>query len=236
MRAKFALLPVAFLLILVGVVTGLTQNSRRAHPGRGQGLLKDSASKAKAEGKSEVVVRAPIYRPAAPRSLDQAFRYHTAVIATPVDKTSYVQAPDEIVTWYKFKVAEYLNRQPAVECSACPSPPSPPEGMSPLQEDEILIPRPSGSVEIDGVRVISVESGFPPFMRSKKYLLFVQFDSSGRVGMLRMGAYGVFDVDENGAIRHINNTDHPFKREIETPGGVGNDIERLKAKVRELQK
>lgn len=223
------MLPVTVLLVLAGVVTGLTQGNRRTPPAQGQGLLKERAAKAKAEGKSEVIVRAPIYRVAGPRSLDAALTYYTAVIATPIDKTSYARTPDVIYTWYKFKVLEYLNRKPFVECSTCPSPPSPPEGMSPLQEDEILIPRPSGSIEIDGVRVTSVESGFPPFMQSKKYLLFVQLDSSGRVGVLRMGAYGVFNVDENGDIRFINNKSHPFKHEVENTGGDA--VEKLKAKI-----
>ncbi len=229
MKAKFALLPAAVLLVLAGVVTGLTQGNRRTPPTQGQGRLKESASKAKAEGKSEVIIRAPIYRPAGASTLDEALLYNTAVIATPVDKTSYIRSPDDIITWYKFKVIEYLNRKPAIECPTCPAPLTPPEGMSPLQEDEILIPRPSGSVEIDGVRVTSVESGFPPFMRSKKYLLFVRLDSSGRVGMLRMGAYGVFTVEENGDIRFINDKGHPFKHEIENTGSDA--VEKLKAKI-----
>lgn len=212
---------------------GLAQSERQAV--RGNGLLKDSAGKAKAEGKDEIIIRAPLYRPAGVTSLDEALSYYTVVIATPVDSKSFIKSPDEIVTWYKFKVIEYLNRKEPLKCSTCPSTPVAPSEMLPLKDDEILIPRPSGSVVIDGVKVTSVESGFPPFLQSKKYLLFIQFDSSSSIGMLRLGSYGVFTVDENGDIRHINNKNHPFKHEIENPNGNDNAVEELKAKIKAHQ-
>jgi hypothetical protein len=236
MNIKFTLLAIAGFLALVVGVTGLTQNRQRIQPERGEGLLKRSAARAKAEGRSEVIVRAPLYRPAGVTSLDQALSYYTAVIATPVDSKSYMQSPDKIVTWYKFKVIEYLNRKKPRVCSTCPSTPSDiPAEMLPLQEDEVLIPRPSGSVVVDDVKVTSVESGFPPFLQSKNYLLFVQLDSSSRVGVLRIGAYGVFTVDENGDIKHINQKNHPFKHEIENADGNGNAVEQLRAKIRNFR-
>jgi hypothetical protein len=235
MKIKFTVLCIAGFLVMIGVVTGLTQNKQQVQSRRGEGLLKDSANKAKAEGKSEVIVRAPLYRPAGVMSLDEALSYYTAVIVTPVDSKSFIQSPDEIDTWYKFKVIEYLNRKEPLRCTTCSSTPVAPAEMLPLQDDEILIPRPSGSVVIDEIKVTSVESGFPPFLQSKKYLLFIQLDSSSKVGMLRMGQYGVFTVNENGDIKHINNKDYPFKHEIESGDGNGNAIEQLKAKIRSRQ-
>ena len=70
MKSKFTALYIVGFALLIGTVMALAQSERQAV--RGNGLLKDSAGKAKAEGKGEIIIRAPLYRPAgevAPRPL-----------------------------------------------------------------------------------------------------------------------------------------------------------------------
>lgn len=239
MRVKFIIFTVTGLLLALGTVKTLPISGR---PQKGaqreapaEGKLKMAARKAKAEGKKEIFIPAPIAIPVSVRNLDEALSSSTVITATPIYSKSYVLAPHKLGTWYKFKVSEYLSRraeQPAA-CHTCPSPPAAPAEFYPVNEDELLVLRHSGSVVIDGVKVNSVDGSLPSFSRGTNYLLFLDVDAASKTGRLSLGAYGVFTVGRDGSVRHINNKSHPFKHEIE---GDGPAIEHLRAKIKARQR
>lgn len=224
---------VSFLATLgaVGAVSTVRQHqSSSAVQSSEPGTLKWHAQKAKAHGKKYIAVATPIYNYAGVRSLDEALTYFDVVIATPVEKKSYVQSSRNITTWYKFKIIDPLHRSSQPGCPICGSLPSPPDEMLPLKEDEILIPKAGGAVVIDGVEVSKVEDGFPQFSLSEEYLLFVDKDSSRGIGSLSMGPYSVFGVNADKTIKHINKKDSPLKSEIEAI--YNNSVEQLKVKIK----
>lgn len=194
-----------------------------------RGTIRWHAQQARARGQQSVRIPAPRITIVGASDLNDALSRFTVLIATPVESRSYIVAPHRLVTWYRFRVVETLSRRPVPECPTCPQLMSPPDELLPLNEDEVLLPRHSGTVVIDGVRVTTVESGFPPFLPSQRYLLFIDLDASRRVGRLSMGRYGVFTVNADGSIRHINNQDHPFRSEIEMDHGSA--LERLRMRI-----
>ena len=195
-----------------------------------RGTIRWHAQQARARGQQSVRIPAPRIRPVGAADLNHALSRFTVVIATPIESRSYIIDPYMLVTWHKFRVVETLTQRPVPECPSCPQLMTPPDELLPLNENEILLPRPSGTVIIDGVSVTASEGGFPPFLPSQRYLLFIDLDASRRIGRLSMGRYGVFTVSADGSIRHINNQNHPFRNEIET--GDGNALEQLRMRVR----
>ncbi len=88
--------------------------------------------------------------------------------------------------------------------------------MYPINEDEILIPLGGGSVEVNGITVIYDDPLFPQFDISRQYLLLIQTDSSGQIGLLDMGPYGVFTINDNNRLQPINENPHGIKTEMVT--------------------
>ena len=229
--------PILPLLLVVGTALALSGGRQQprpdASPTPDEGMLKQAARRAKSEGKQEVFVPGPRALHAHVPSLDDALWRFTAVIATPVESKSYIMAPYLIGTWYKFKVVERLSRRRLPDCHPCSAPPEPPAEWLPVKEDEFLIHRHSGTVVIDGVKVTSREGGFPPFLNSEKYLLFVDLDPATKIAILRMGSNGVFKVGPDGAIKHVNQNPHPFRHVIEVHGGVS-ALDGLRAMIKNL--
>jgi hypothetical protein len=240
MRVKYITFAVGVLLLVLATfqtlpIRGQSQKEARQEEVPAEGRLKIAARKAKAEGKKEIFIPAPISIPVSVHSLDEALSNSTVVTATLIGSKSYVLAPHKIGTWYKFKVSEYLSRRAALPaaCRTCPAPPDAPAELYPVGEDEVLVLRHSGSLVIDGVKVNSVDGSLPPFSRGTSYLLFLDMNPAGKTGKLSLGAYGVFTVGRDGSVRHINNKSHPFKHEIE---GDSPAIEHLRAKIKARQK
>lgn len=237
MKIKLATaLLVGVLLATVGTVIALSRSGQRGERRAGaweedEGTLAWHARRAKARGEREVVVPAGRWRFAKFSSLENALDRFTVVVAKPMDSVSRVRSPYAIETWYKFKVREYLNRREWPTCQTCPPPPDAPAELLPLEEDEILISRASGTVIVDGVKITSVENNYPPFSKSQEYLLFVKLDHNHKVGEITVSHYGVFTVNEQGAIRRVNKMNHPLADMIEAHDGDGNALRRLKEKI-----
>ena len=196
--------------------------------------LQGHVDKAKAEGKREIIIPGPISIPVTTPSLDESLSRFTAVIATRIQSRSFILVPHKIGTWYKFRIVEHpRNDKPT--CSTCSSPPNAPAELLPLKEGEFLLLRGSGTVEIDGIRVTSVESGYPRFIDGRNYLLLLDLDSSSGVARNILGSNGAFYVLPNGNIKPLNSK-HRFRHEGEALGSEGNAVERLKEKIKAQNK
>ncbi|HEX8139129.1 MAG TPA: hypothetical protein VF544_16290 [Pyrinomonadaceae bacterium] len=231
----------SILLVLTGAVLIIvgTIKIKSGQPGLQQqeesrrGTLKWHAQQAKAKGEQQVVIPAPIERVAHVTNLDEALsRFHlTALIGEPVEEKSFAQGEDNIATWYKFRVKEYLSQQSVSECRTCSLPPDVPQEFLPLKDDEILVLKAGGALAVDGVKVINQERDFPEFSKSQEYLLLLDLNLSTKVGRLSIGPYGVFTIDSNGLLRSVNKKPHPLKQEMQIR--YLDSVERLRANLKE---
>jgi hypothetical protein len=159
-------------------------------------------------------------------NLDQALEIYDLVIGEFVSSKSV--APDEngtILTWYKFKVHETLS-QAKLRVSKIDSPP--PE-LLPLANDEILIWKTGGSVELDGMEIEMEDVGFPPFENSKKYLLILAFDPAKQAGTVEVGPSGALLVKSDDTVEPLAKNRTYFKREIENRYGAS--VSKLREKL-----
>lgn len=225
------------LLTVVGVVAlSMAQRRPREDTSPSQprdadeGTLQWHARRARAKGLQEITIPTPRWRITGAANLDEALNQFSVVLAKPVEEKSFIWSPYNIRTWYKFKVREFLSQRDWPTCDVCPAPPDAPADLLPLKRDEILIVRAGGTAVVDGVRITSVDSAFPPFSRSQEYLLFVKLNRADRVGEISMSHYGVFTVDEGG-VRQINNRSHPFAAELTAHGN--RVLEFVRAKIAE---
>lgn len=175
--------------------------------------LETYARKAKANGETKVQISTPIYEYATVRGLEEARRYSRIAEVKLLTAKSYVSGPRTIRTWYKFKILEDLSRG-SYFCDRCAAFPDPPSDMLPVNSDEILVPRPGGSVTINGIEITSEEIDFPQFSKERTYLLFFGFDESRRLAMITMGPEGVFEINEAGLLAGVNLQDSFLKREL----------------------
>jgi hypothetical protein len=195
-----------------------------------KGTIAWHARLARAEGKRRVILHGPhVEYGTAVSSIDEAIKYLGVVVAQPIDKKTLISSTNElyrdnrIKTWYKFKVLQTYSQKPLPTCSHCGKYKSSriPQDMLPLNSDEILIETYGGSVEIDGIEITMVDNEIPVFSESQQYLLFIQTDESGQVGMLRMGAVGIYRVDHSGTLESVAKGKdlHPITQEIQLVHG-----------------
>ncbi len=224
MRVKI-LLSVVTLLVLTVVILAVGNNTKRSlqiqqkqladlekAPDRGTINWHVRVAKAKGEKRIALPVQRPEYASGV-KDLDEALKYTGLILAKPIEMKSVFVADAGINTWYKFKILDYLSTKPLPQCS-CGSDLVIPEGLSNLGQDEILIPYGGGEVEVDGIKLVYEAPEWPPFEIAKEYLLLLQTDSSGKIGLIMMGPSGVFTVDDHDRLKPINNKDHPVTTEI----------------------
>lgn len=177
--------------------------------------LKWYATKAKEQGLSEVQIASPWvdYLGSATSNLNEALSGYSLVIAKPVQSQTIIDKYDNIVTWYKFEIVEFLSKRDKPACMTCPLP-SPPEEMFPLLENEFVAGKYGGTVEVDDVKITSVDKQFPDFTSSKEYLLFISRYDDG-AATIGMGPSSVFTVESDGYLRKLNNSPNAVKKQIE---------------------
>lgn len=202
-----------------------------------RGSIKWHAKKGRLEGKETVVLQAPFVEYANElNSFDSLTKTFAAIVAQPVKIKSHITSTNELYrdneirTWYKFKIHEKLSHDVLPQCSICDSSMEEiPEEMLPLDSDEILIQTYGGTVVVDGVTVSMVDRDMPRFLKSHRYLLFLQTDPSGKIGLLKMGPEGIYAIDAYGFLEPASKGPHPVVQEIERR--LGNSLERLKADI-----
>lgn len=136
-------------------------------------------------------------------TLDAALSRYTVVEATPVSKKSYVLDQYGIGTWYRFRIDRTFKQNPLPACSTCGAMPDPPADTPALNWNEMMVLRAGGVQVVDGVTFFVNAADFPDFSLNQKYLLFIDYDASKKVGLVSVGPPGVFMVNGSGGLAHI---------------------------------
>jgi hypothetical protein len=185
------------------------------------------ASQAQAGGQTEVNLIADRVMYTYVQGLDEAINNYTIVVAQPILQKGYPDSVSENVeTWYKFSVSEYISRKPPTSCTGCSPPSNPPADLLPLNANEILVPRSGGDLVINGVTIISVDAQFPSFLHSQQYLLFLDLDPSTGVGAVKVGPIGAFAISGDQLVSLYGDS-HPLKDELESR--YGNSLSALRS-------
>jgi hypothetical protein len=165
------------------------------------GTLEGIAHATLARGENEVFLDEEILYEGV-SDLNTAIARYTIVEATLVNKRSMVLGPFSVGTWYKFSLNRTIKQNPFRQCAECSPMPNPPADMAPNTSELSLI-LPSGIVQVNGVTIMAGVSNFPDFALNQKYLLFLNYDSSKRVGVSSVGPPGVYTVDAYGNLGPI---------------------------------
>ena len=181
--------------------------------------LKWYAAKSKEQGIAEVQIEAPMveYLGTASRNLNEAISEYSLVIAKPVLSQTIIDETDSIVTWYKFEIVEFVSKTDKSACMTCPIP-SPPNEMFPVSENEFVAGKYGGLVEVDGIKIKSIDKQFPDFKTGKEYLLFISRYDNG-AATIGIGPNSIFSVDTDGNLYRFNNSPSALKEEIEHEHG-----------------
>lgn len=189
------------------------------------GTYKERLQRAKARGDKKMLSHGviPLYAHA---DLDQALQIYDVIIGEFVSSKSFATDDDgNIVTWYKFKVMETLskaNMQRVVD--------TPPAELYPLANDEILIWKTGGTVEVDGMEIEMTELNVPAYEQSKRYLLILAVDRARQAGTIEVGPSGALLVRPDDTMVPTVKDHIYFKREIENRYGASVSILREKLK------
>jgi hypothetical protein len=196
-----------------------------------RGTLKWYARMAKAKGQNKIsiVAQQATYGDEV-KDLDDALRYNQMVLAVPIEKRSFPFEDAGIRTWYKFKIVEKLSHRKLRSCQCVPPDLVAPQEMLPLSADEILIPRAGGSTTVDGVEVLEDDPQFAQFAISRRYLLFLQTDDSGQIGLLQMGPIGVYVEEAVDRLEPLSRRPNALASDITTR--FGSSIQSLRDHTR----
>jgi len=225
MRIRFVVLVFLSGLLAVGVIRTASKVQNKELPIKGR--LQWFAKEAKNEGRQKVTIPAPITEyagSAATISLDEASSSSTVVVAHLVEKRSYQEDGNNVVTWNKFMIDEVFTEAKELPCPAC-LPPNPPAEMLPLQSGEFLIPKSGGRMTVDGVEIEQLDFRFPEFYQSHRYLLLLQLYPSG-VASIAGGPVGVFTVDKNGKALPLTESEHRLRKDFQEK--YGNSLDQLR--------
>lgn len=218
---------VGSILALSGVVA--VTSSRNKQENVKPNSLRWFAAKARASRKDKIFIPTPVEYLGADSNPDELLSHATIVIARPVASYTYAPNDEDVVTWYKFRLIEKLNEE--APCPRCPNR-TPPNEILPVNNDEFLLPKYGGTLDVDGVEVTKGESDFPPFPEDKNYLLFIMKSPNGTASLLT-GPGGAYAVSPEGALESVSNRPHRLKEAISQR--FDSSVEQLKQRVKKVK-
>ena len=157
--------------------------------------------------------------------MDTAAAIYTIVIAQPVALMTYTNEEGRIGTSYKFKTLEVLS-EPKPSKFPFTFRGKLPAELQPFGDDEYLVSLLGGTLNIEGVNVTTKYDDYEQFSLSKKYLLFLEFDTSKKVGGMDMGPLSALTINDDGALETLDKKPHAIKRAVDK--NFDNSVERLK--------
>lgn len=165
------------------------------------GSIDELIVQALADGQTETTNAVVVEHEEVP-TFDTAKASYSVVVATANSKQSLLINPFVISTWFRFTVNETLSTISPHICTngRC----APPAGVAAAGSTELLVPKSGGTIVKDGVTVDIEVHGFPDFTPGQKYLLFVDYDASARVGAPALGPIGVFRVNTDGTVTSLS--------------------------------
>lgn len=242
MRVKVAVIA-AIVCVAVGVGTLRTVSGNKTRQKAQQSItrleekerdgtirLSERVQLAKARGLSHTTAPAPLslYPQALnPEHLDEVLPRYTVVIARDMESKSLVGTNDLIKSWHKFKIIKTLSTAPPVPSYVTAQPPA---ELLPLNDDEFLLQRVGGTINLDGVVVTSTEPNVPSFKRSERYLLVLSLDPATRTAQLALGPQSILPVNPDNSLDE-KNQEHMLQRALQAHHK--NSVEQLRA---DLQK
>ena len=207
MSAKIMLGFLFLFLALLGIGTAWSNYQEKREASVRDIRLKVQSAKARGERQLQLPAPIPFY--AGVRDVDDALGHYSTVIAYPTLKHSQLNADStSLETWYKFKVTDFLSHpeQPHV-CESCKHAENIPPEVLPVNEDELIVKRGGGSLEVDGVRVYVKDASFPDYQIGQNYLLFVIVDLTSRIAFVELGPQGVSLINSNGKLDPVGPSD-----------------------------
>jgi hypothetical protein len=160
--------------------------------------------------------------------IDASLAAYTVVIAQPIAQVTFISPAGEVATNYKFKIHDLISE---------PKGSQPPSGvfngvirpeLLPVGKDEFILGAFGGTVMVDDVEVVSKFDNFEPFSPSKKYLLFLTFDSTKTLGGMEMGPLSAMAINEDGTLQTLDNDPrHDIKQALDSQ--FGNSAENVRA-------
>ena len=202
---RFLLKVLIVIPALVGVSLSIRQSQVKGFQvGVVPGSLEALAQTTLSEGENSADVPMPLYEYGSAEGITDAFSKYSVVVAHPVSSSSSVwDSENQIIgTWYKFVIDETLSSRPFPVCDTCQASPSPPSSLT-ASTNELLIPKFGGVVTINGVTLTSNDPNFPSYQPSQSYLLFLEVDSTKRVGLLGAGPIAAFSVSSTGVLTPV---------------------------------
>jgi hypothetical protein len=179
------------------------QSTPENEPARGS--LAWRAQKARSEGRSEIRLPGgtPLY--ADEQEPLQVALMDSAVLVASLLESKAVPYEFRILTWRKYKIVERLTRQTRelppqrnedwqLEFALAP------KSMLPLGPDEFLTPDEGGTAIVDGVKITVGGEGTQELPIGSRHLLFLNFDSTRRLGDGCYGPNSFYTVDESDTI------------------------------------
>lgn len=197
-----------------------------------QGLtLNEEVSLAKLQGKKEI--RYPqgqfaFYTKF--KSFNDALSACTIVTAHPIAMRSYLSKENTIGSCYKFKKGQVLSEAPP---SQYPFAGKILPEVEPRDEDEFVVCKSGGNINIEGVDVIGEDKDLPSFDLTKDYLLLIEFDATKRIGGLCMGAIPALEVDDNKILKNIGRPQNGARDIEELRDGIS--LEQLKTEIKKIK-
>lgn len=242
-------------LIVLSLITlslaaaGVVMTATTAHPksprqqiaeleekGKSIGLtLKERAQLAKLKGERKLFVRqsyGTIFNVEF-QDMQTTAAVYSVVIAEPVAATSLLSKDGFIVSLYKFKTLELVSEPPPSKFPFTFSG-TPPAELLPFSEGEFQVTLRGGTVDLDGVEVTTRYDDYEPFSMPGKYLLFLEFDTTRRVGGMGMGPLSALSIGEDGTLTTLDKKPHKIKQDIDR--NFGNSIAQLKTHLKRLRK
>lgn len=223
----------SFLVVLVlGLIFGVLhwRSNKETKERMRRGRVSVAIEDAKATNQNVVQLRAPIPYYASVKTLDEALSNYTTVIGKPVVQFSQLDADSkEIETWYKIKVTDFLSQPKNVKCASCSLANHTPSQLQPIDADEIILVRNTGTITSEGVTVTTTDAMFPDFKINQKYLFFLSFDPATRVGSLELGPAGVSAVEPDGQLTAASTGNGKLTAELKTRYGK---IDRIRSELR----
>jgi hypothetical protein len=155
---------------------------------------------------------------------------YSAVIASPVQIVS-VPTKNGINTWFKFRKAEVLFVQNAVDQDEKLS--SAPDSMLPLKANEFLVVVSGGQVVIDGITVIQKHPRSISFKQGQTYLMFLHFESAEKLASLPALENSVFLVDAAGKLTPLVHNNSALLQEVKNL--YDNNLSSLKTALKQMK-
>jgi hypothetical protein len=168
------------------------------------------------------------------RDMETAAALYTIVVARPVAAASRLSEQEHIVTSYRFQTVEVLSEPGPSKWPFTSSGELPPE-LGAFGEGDYVVTIRGGTKEVDGVEVTMKYDDFEPFSIGKEYLLFLEFDTTRRVGGLAMGQLGALEIGDDGTLDTLGSRESNAVKQMINPR-FGNSFGSLNAYLKSLPK